>query len=121
MFARNAKRVSKWPHHIDSKEVLRKRCDGISKPERASRSRVVTTARRQLGGEARDLGFSPLLDGDGVASAPELPHSTTLLVAFETHFRADDVSADKPARSANSDITTRLHNSLRTRIPRSAF
>src|ERR1700674_3002067 len=62
--------------------------------------------------------FSPLLDGDGVASALELSHSTPLITGLRTHFGADEVSARKRARSANSLITTRLRNSLRTRIPR---
>ena len=62
--------------------------------------------------------FSPLLDGDGVASALELPHSTPLIIGLRAHFGADEVSARKRARSANSLITTRLRNSLRTRIPR---
>ena len=64
--------------------------------------------------------FSPLLDGDGVASALELSHSTAFIAGLRAHFRADEVSAPKRARSANSLITTRLRNSLRTRIPRTA-
>src|SRR5690349_8552252 len=63
------------------------------------------------------VGFSPLLDGDGVASALELPHSTPLLGGLRSHFCADGISAPKHARSANSIVTIHLHNSLRTRIP----
>src|SRR5712692_3542522 len=73
-----------------------------------------------LGEKRTSLCFSPLLDGDGVASALELPHSTPLLAGLRAHFREDGISAPKRARSANSIVTTRLHNSLRTRIPHTA-
>src|SRR5713226_4858138 len=64
--------------------------------------------------------FSPLLDGDGVASAPELPHSTTLTGRPGSLSLADSVSASHSPRSANPAITTRHRNSLRTRILRIA-
>src|SRR6266436_808729 len=65
--------------------------------------------------------FSPLLDGDGVASALELPHSTPHITGLRTHFGADEVSAPKRVRSANSLITTRLRNSLRTQHTQKSF
>src|ERR1017187_8153332 len=72
--------------------------------------------------QARELGrlvvvsFSPLLDGDGVASAPEQSHSTTLILRPGSPFLADSVSAPKSPLSANPVVTIRLRNSLRTRI-----
>src|ERR1700733_6199801 len=62
------------------------------------------------------LSFSPLLDGDGVASAPEQPHSTTLTARLGSPFFADSVSAPNSPLSANPVVTIRLRNSLRTRI-----
>ena len=65
--------------------------------------------------------FSPLLDGDGSASAPEEPHSTTLARRLDSPLFADRVSVVAGGESANLAPTTRLHNSLRTRILRTAF
>src|SRR5579862_2029134 len=69
---------------------------------------------RQLATATRLRCFSPLLDGDGVAPAPELSHSTPLTGRSGNLIFADLVSASNSPLSANSGATIRPHNSLRT-------